>query len=417
LIVNITYAIKKNQKVYFEKIIIGGNTKTRDKVIRRQLRVYEQELYSGRRLKRSVRNLYRLDYFEEIKVDTQKGSSDDKMILKIDVTEKPTGTFSFGGGFSSVESLFAVASISQRNLFGRGQILQLKAQLGARTTQYTLSFTEPWFLDIPLSAGFDLYNWEQDYDDYDKDSKGGGIRLSYPVFDFTRASFAYAYEVADIKNIDEEAAREIKDLEGENKTSSATVGLRYDSRNKTFLPTEGQDHSLSVEYAGGPLGGDIGFIKFVGDTGWYFPLFWETVGFLHGKGGYVADNKGGKLPDYERFYLGGINSLRGFDFREISTKDSDGEEIGGDKFVQFNAEFIFPLIENAGLAGVAFFDAGNVYGERDNIDLTDLRKSAGLGIRWQSPLGPIRVEYGYVLDPEEGEGKGGKFEFAMGSSF
>lgn len=142
--VNITYTIDKGKQVYFEKIIISGNTKTRDKVIRRQLKVYEQELYSGRRLKRGVRNLYRLDYFEDIKINTSKGSSDDRMVLNVDVTEKPTGMLSFGGGYSNVENFFAMAAVSQQNLFGRGQILQLKAQLGGMTTRYTLSFTEPW---------------------------------------------------------------------------------------------------------------------------------------------------------------------------------------------------------------------------------------------------------------------------------
>ncbi|MCP4154849.1 MAG: outer membrane protein assembly factor BamA, partial [bacterium] len=160
LIVNITYVVEKGKQVYFENIFISGNKKTRDKVIRRELKVFEQELYSGRGLKRGVRNLYRLDYFEDVKVNTPRGSSDDKMILKIDVTEKPTGMFSFGGGYSSVEHLFVMASISQRNLFGRGQVLQVKGEWGGQTNRYNLSFTEPWLFDIPLSAGFDLYNWQ-----------------------------------------------------------------------------------------------------------------------------------------------------------------------------------------------------------------------------------------------------------------
>ena len=153
LVVDITFQIDKGKQVYFEEITITGNTKTRDKVIRRQLQVYEQELFSGRRLKRSVRNLYRLDFFEDIKVDTVKGSANDKMRLNIDVTEKRTGAFSFGAGYGNVENLFLTASVSEKNLFGRGQVMSLKGQLGAKTTRYTLSFTEPWFLDIPLSAG------------------------------------------------------------------------------------------------------------------------------------------------------------------------------------------------------------------------------------------------------------------------
>ncbi len=414
--VNITYSIDKGKQVYFEKIIISGNTKTRDKVIRRELKVYEQELYSGRRLKQGVRNLYRLDYFEDIKINTSKGSSDDMMILNVNVTEKPTGMLSFGGGYSNVENFFVMASIAQNNLFGRGQILQLKAQLGGKTTRYTLSFTEPWLFDIPLSAGVDLYDWQTDYDTYDKDSKGGGFRLSYPVFDFTRAYLSYAFDLSDIKNIDEEEASDlVKESKGENTKSSVSAALRYDSRDRIFNPTEGSQHSISVQYAG--IGGDIGFTKYLAETGWYFPLFKGTVGFLHAKTGYVNKHSGKKLFDYDRFYLGGMNSLRGFDWRDISSIDENGEKIGGNKFVQFNVEYLIPLIKKAGIVGVIFYDTGNVYDNDENIDLGNLRKSAGYGFRWYSPLGPIRIENGYILDPKEGENRGGRWEFTMGTAF
>ncbi len=413
--VNITYNVQKGKQVYFENIIIGGNTKTRDKVIRRELRVYEQELYSGRKLKRSVRNLYRLDFFEDIKVNTVKGSADDQMILKIDVTEKPTGTMSFGAGYSSEESVFGSISVSQRNLFGRGQLLELEAQIGGRSTHYRLNFTEPWLFDIPLALTTDLYKWEYDYDTYDRESIGGGLRLSYPVYDFLRASIQYSYDDAEITNISEFAAKSIKDLEGTNITSSVTVGLIYDSRNRRFNPSEGSKNIISVKYAG--LGGNIGFTKYLLETGWYFPLFKETVGFLHGKAGYVQENSGGILPDYERFYLGGINSVRGYDWREIHVFDEDGNEIGGNKFIQFNVEYIIPLLKDQGLVGVLFYDAGNVFNDDESIDLGTLRNSTGLGFRWYSPMGPIRIEYGYKLDVKEGEKRGGRWEFSMGSAF
>jgi len=311
LIVNITYQINKGRQVYFEKILIGGNTKTRDKVIRRELPVYEQELFSGSRLKRGVRNLYRLDYFEDVKVTTSNGSSDDSMILKIDVTEKPTGAFTFGGGYSTIQNFFIMASISQRNFLGKGQVLKLEGEIGGRSDRYTLSFTEPWLFDIPLSAGFDLYRWTYDYDTYQKDSFGGTLRFSYRVFDFTRVGVTYGYDRADIHDIQVDAADSIKDLEGINITSSITTSITYDSRDRLFNPTEGSEHRLSYQYAG--LGGNIGFSKILAETGWYLPLFWDMVNFLHGKTGYVTENSGLMLPDYERFYLGGMNSLRGFD--------------------------------------------------------------------------------------------------------
>ena len=413
--VNITYIVQKGKQVFFEYIIIGGNTKTRDKVIRRELRVYEQELYSGRKLKRSVRNLYRVDFFEDIKVNTVKGSADDQMVLKIDVTEKPTGTMSFGAGYSSQESVYGTASVSQKNLFGRGQILDLEGQIGGRTSLYKLSFTEPWLFDIPLSAGADLYNWETDYDTYDRKSVGGSVRFSYPVYDYVRASIKYNYDDADISNIMEYAAKSIKDLEGTNITSSITTSIIYDSRNQLFNPSEGSKHSATVKYAG--LGGNVAFTKFEAETGWYMPLVMDTVGFLHGKAGYVTENSGGILPDYERFYLGGINSVRGYEWREINVLDEYGYEIGGNKFVQFNAECIIPLLKKQGFVGVLFYDAGNVYNDDESIDLGTLRNSIGFGFRWYSPMGPIRFEYGYKLDVKEGEERGGRWEFSMGSAF
>jgi outer membrane protein insertion porin family len=413
--VDITYVIHKGKQVYFEKIMIAGNTKTRDKVIRRELQVYERELYSGKKLKRSVRNLYRLDYFEDIKINTVKGSADDQMILKIDVTEKPTGTLSFGAGYSSEEAIFGTVSVSQRNLFGRGQTLELEGQFGGRSTLYKLSFTEPWLFDIPLTAGIDQYIWSTDYDTYDRKSIGGGFKLSYPVYDYLRASVQYNYDDANITNITEYAAKSIKDLEGINITSSVTAGLTYDSRNRLFNPSEGSKHSIIVKYAG--LGGNVGFTKVVADTGWYKPLPWNTVGFLHGKAGFVTRNSGGILPDYERFYLGGINSVRGYGWQGIHVLDEDGNIIGGNKFVQFNAECIFPILKKQGLVGVVFFDAGNVYNDGESVDLSTLKDSIGLGFRWYSPMGPIRLEYGYRLSSEEDESGGGRWEFSMGTAF
>ncbi len=415
LTVDIAYSINKGEQVYFEKIIITGNTKTRDKVIRRELMVHEQDLYSGRLLKRSMRNLFRLDYFEDVKVDTQQGSTDNSMVLKIDVQEKPTGAFSFGGGYSSIENMFVLGSVSQKNLFGRGQILELKATLGGASTRYTLSFTEPWLFDIPLSFGFDLYDWERDYEEYDKDARGGGLRFSYPIFDYTRVYLAYKYETAEITNIIEDASDTIRELEGENTESAVSASIRYDSRDRVFNPTEGQNHALTVEYSG--IGGDIGFVKYTGELGVYFPLFWETVGFIHTEGGYMQEVSGKLIPDYEKFYLGGINSMRGFDWRDIFVPDEEGAKSGGFKYVQLNLEYIFPLVKEAGLMGVVFYDTGNVYDKDESVDLGNLRESAGAGFRWYSPLGPIRIEYGYILDPTGEEEDRGQWEFSMGATF
>jgi outer membrane protein insertion porin family len=415
--VDITFSIEKGKPVYYEEIIISGNTSTRDKVIRRQLRVYEQELTSSSRLKRSITNLQRLDYFEDVKVDTSKGSAADKMVLKIDVTEKSTGAFSFGAGYGNVESVFGVAQVSERNLFGRGQTLSLRGVLGSKTQKVILGFTEPYIYDIPLSGTVKVYNWIYDYSDYQKNSFGGSLGFGYPVFDYTRFFATYLYDISDIRNVDVSASDSIKDLQGKNVKSSIETTLKYDSRNRAFLATRGALNSISAEIAG--LGGDIGFTKYIAETAWYFPLVWDFVAVAHAKAGYIADIKKKKLPDYEKFYMGGIGSIRGFERDDLAPRDDDGATIGGDGMVQFNFELVFPLLKDVGIHGLVFFDAGKIYKERDDVEFNpaDLRKSAGGGIRWLSPMGPLDIEYGYILDRKDSDHGPGQIEFSMASSW
>lgn len=409
--VDITFFLTRNEPVYFEKIHIHGNTKTRDKVIRREFKVGEQELYNGTRLKRSVADLHRLEYFEDIKVNPQPGSAKDRMVLDVEVTEKATGTFSIGGGYSAVDKLYAMASVSERNFLGRGQIMEFAVQTGGVSRQYSFNFTEPWLFDIPLSAGFNAYKMERDYDDYDRDSTGSGIRLGYPLFDFVRGYVRYDFDVSTIDNISPQASPYL--LEGRSTESSVSLSLVYDSRNRMFNPSEGSRHDITVQYAG--LGGDIGFTKLTAETGWYFPVFWGTVVFLHGEGGHIIENSSKYLPDYDRFYLGGINSLRGYDWRDVSPINEDGVKIGGTDFLQANAEYLVPIIKDSGLVGLVFLDSGNTWtDEGDSYD--GLRKSAGFGIRWFSPMGPLRLERGYVIDRQPGEDSG-RWEFSMGGSF
>lgn len=419
-LVDITYSAQKRGRVYFEDITISGNTSTRDKVIRRELSIHEQGLYSGSRLKRSVRNLHRLDFFEDVKVDTPKGSAEDRMNVNIGLVEKPTGTFTFGAGYSTVDDFFVTGSVSQRNLFGRGQILKLSGQVGGISDLYNLSFTEPWMFDIPLSGSISVYRTGRDYDTYDKTSTGGGLSVSYPIYDYTRASLAYRYDITDLTDITEDASDNIKELEGKNATSAITTALSYDSRDRAFNTTQGQDHNLAYTFAG--LGGDIGFNKVVGELGWYIPVYKGLVTFLHGKSGFVKQRDGYTLPDYEKFYLGGMNSVRGFGFQDINIKtvNSAGQisEEGGESFVQFNFELTYPFFKDLGIVGVVFYDTGNVFPD-ESIDLGSLRQAAGYGIRWYSPIGPIRIEGGHILDPreEDGEDSGVNWEFSMGGAF
>jgi len=429
-LVHITYHIVQGKQVYFDRIVITGNTKTRDKVIRRRLRVYEQELYSGVGIKQSINELKRLDFFEDVQIDTQKGTNPNTMNLKVTVKEKPTGMFSFGGGYSSVDNAFVVGSISQRNLFGRGQILEAKGQVGGTTNQFNISFTEPWLYDMPLSFGIDLFNWTKEYDEYDKDSKGGGIRLGYPIFRNTRGYISYRYDRAEIYNLEFDAPSTIVALQGVNETSSSTISIHYDTTDHPFNPSRGMDHSFSIEYAGGLLGGDIGFNKYRLKMSKYFPLIWHTVFLVHAEGGYIQEHSDEIIPDYELFHLGGINSLRGFEWEDLSPEEEiilsyndDGSKnsvitkVGGNKYVQFNAEFIFPILRQHGLVGLFFYDTGAVYKDNYRVQFDELRESAGYGIRWFSPMGPIRLEHGYILDPQGDESSEGRWEFSIGTMF
>jgi outer membrane protein insertion porin family len=415
LVTNITFQIDQGKQVYFEKIQISGNTKTRDKVIRRQLRVYEEELYGGQRLKRGIRNLHRLDYFENIKVDTTKASADDKMNMTVEVTEKATGAFTFGAGYATTEKAFLTASIAERNFLGRGQTLALRGQLGAVTQKYTLSFTEPWLFDIPLSAGVEAYKWDYEFTDYDKASIGGKIRLGYPLYDYLRGYLTYNLDYTDIRNVDEAAASTIQRDAGTHLKSSITLMPKYDTRDSLFNAQEGAIHSIEAEFAG--LGGDVGFYKVVGETGYYRKLFWKLVGVVHARAGYVEKWPNFDLPDYEKFYLGGINSMRGFDREDMAPRDDKGAPVGGEKFIQGNLELKFPLVPEAGVFGVLFFDTGAVYRKDEAIDFSELRESAGPEIRWLSPIGPIRLAYGFVLDPRDSDSSKGAWVFSMAAAF
>ena len=420
-LVDITYIISKEQKVRFERITISGNTSTRDKVIRRELRVVEGEYFSAKNLKRSTLNLNRLGFFEDVQVKTSKGSADDLMNVDINVKEKPTGSFSVGAGYSSVDAAFTTISISQSNLFGYGQKLSAQGKLGLKTLQFDASFTEPWLFGIPLSSTLAAHSWRRIYDDFTRNSWGSSVAFGYPIIigddEFTRISARYLFDNATITDIDDDAASEIKKMEGSNITSSVMVMIKRDSRDRAWNATTGSVNSLSFEYAGGILGGDVAFNRYIASSAWYFPFIFDTVFFVHGQGGYIQERADGILPVYQKFMLGGLNSVRGFDYGDISPLDPEtGDRIGGTKMMFFNFEFRFPLLKEQGITGVVFYDAGNVFEEDESYTFIDMRSSVGTGIRWYSPLGPLRLEYGWNLYPREHE-RSGKWEFMIGGEF
>jgi outer membrane protein insertion porin family len=419
--VDITYEISKEEKVRFERINIDGNTATRDKVIRRELKVVEGEYFSAKDLRRSAENLHRLGFFEDVQINTRKGSAEDLMLLDVRVKERPTGSFSLGAGYSSVDKSFGVLEIAQNNFLGLGQKLVGSAKLGEISSEFDIKFVEPWLLDKPLSLGIDLYRIEEDDEDeeYTKESFGSAVNFGFPlgIDDFTEGSVKYGYDDSDIRNVSETASLEIRDMEGRNVTSSVTLGITRDSRDKPWNTTKGSVNRLTFEYAGGGLGGDVYFNKYFARSAWYFPLFWDTVLLLQGRWGFIEERDGGKLPVFHKFRLGGINTVRGFDYRSISPLDPDtGDRIGGEKMMAYNLEYRFPLLKEQGVVGLVFFDAGNVFTDEENYTFSDIRRSVGTGIRWYSPVGPLRLEYGHVLNRRTGE-PSGNWEFTVGGVF
>jgi len=418
LTVDIVYNIKKGIKVYVGRIEFEGNTKTRDKVLRRELWIGEGETFNKVKIEKSIEALHRLGYFEDVKLETQRGEEPNEVNLKVKVKEQPTGSFSIGAGYSSIENFIIMADITQRNLFGRGQKVTLRGYIGSVTQRYTFDFTEPYLFDSQLSTGFQAFKWDTEYIDFTKESSGGEIRLSYPISYYSRVYSTYHYEKAKTADFNEEiASKYITELADGISTSSIRLSWRRDTRNRFFNPSKGTVLSGSIEYAGGFLGGDSAFNRYEGSASIFIPLFWNTVGFIRTKAGYIDRRGKGVLPLFEKYYLGGPNTIRGYDFATISPRDPEtGERIGGNKMFLCNLEYRFPILEKIRLFGVVFFDVGNSYDINQSFDLTNLKKSVGVGVRWFSPMGPIRLEFGFALNAEEDESTS-NWEFAMGTFF
>jgi outer membrane protein insertion porin family len=409
--VDVTYEIKKAKLVYFNRISITGNDKTRDKVIRRELLLVEGDLYSRTKLKDSYMALNRLRYFEEIDFQTGKGPDETLTDVNIRIKEKPTGMFSIGAGYSAVDRAVITGQVSQQNLFGRGQTLSLKASLGSRSSLYDISFTEPWLFDMPLWSKFDLWNLYREYDTYKLDSKGFGATLGYPLWERVVGYVGYRLSIDNVKDINmSTASYYVKKQAGERTSSGVSLTLTRDTTDDAVFPSKGSKNSGTVEYTGGPFMGDVSYTRYGASSAWFFPLPLDTVFATRGKIGYMVGNEGKEVPVYERYYLGGISSLRGL--RDVGPRDpATNDVIGGLTMLNFNIEYIFPLIKNAGMKGLVFFDTGNTW--ESGYHLGDMRKTAGVGVRWYSPIGPLRLEWGYVLDRKESESPS-QWEFTIG---
>jgi outer membrane protein insertion porin family len=398
-LVNVTYSVRPGSRVYIGRIDIRGNERTRDWVIRRELRVDEGELYSGQGLLRSRQRLANLDYFDEVKIDTVRRPEQGLIDLEIDVTEKSTGQFSAGLGFSSVETVVFQASVTQRNLFGRGQSITAQGRIGGLSQDFSISFAEPWLFGRPINAGVSVYRRQVDYQTFDSLRTGVALTLGRRFGEFLSTSVTYRFEELDISDLDPSAAELLEEQEGSSLTSSVTPLVVWDSRNSRLNPSEGSYNTFEVEVAG--LGGENQYYKLTGESTWYFPLPYALSGFVKGRFGVGAGYGGEELPAAERFFLGGPTTVRGFGFRDIGPQDLDDNPLGGTSFVQFNLEIgrSFSRI----LRLVAFMDVGNVYSQEDQFDLGELRRSAGFGIRFITPVGPVRMDWGFKLDKRPDE--------------
>jgi len=416
LTVNVTFFVDRGNLFKFRDISIEGNTYTRDKVIRRELRFYEQDNYTSSGLKRSRGNLKRTGYFSEVDITTKK-VSDNEIDAKVSVKETPTGSLSFGGGYSSSESFILTGQISQNNLFGKGYKLKLDAALSGITQRYNISFTDPAILDTDLSFGVSFFNIDYEYDNYDTLKKGFGLTLGKRVTDFVRWDANYYYETVKVYNVDDDAADYIKDEEGKTSISSLGFSISKDTRDDYYYPMEGVKQRIYAEINGSFLGGDEDFYKIIAQSVWFVPLSRKNkvVFDFRAKIGYIGEIGGSTIPAWERFYVGGIDSIRGFKHGEAGPRDESNDVKGGTKEIVTNTEINFPIVRDIGVNGVVFFDMGRAFDKDESISL-DLRKSVGVGLRWRSPFGLIRIEWGYNLSPKYDE-KSSVWGFSMGTMF
>ncbi len=429
--VDVNYSITENELTYVERVVIQGNTKTKDIVIRRELRAYPGESFSGAKLKRSKERLYNLGFFEDVRFDTEEGSRPSSRNLLVTVKETKTGEFSFGGGFSSVDAVIGFAQIRQKNfdwqnwktLTGAGQDFGLRFEIGSVRQNAELSFTEPWVFGHPYSFGFDVYRREYNRSGrsgyfFDQRKTGFDLRLGKEFTEYDRGLLMYKLEEVVISDIPVQASQALKDEEGKNTTSSLALTLTHDERDNVYNPSSGFLVTGTGEVAGGFLAGDKDFMKLTTLASTYFKNFDVMVLELKGRVGFVDEfGDSEKVPIYERFFAGGANTIRGYRERRIGPRDPGNQEpIGGETYWIANVEETFPIYPDL-IKGAAFFDIGNVYDQVDDFGNGGTVSGFGFGVRVKTPIGPVKVDAGYPLDDIPGEKKKVRFYFNISQAF
>jgi len=425
--VAITMEIQEGGEVRIGRIDITGNSKTRDKVIRREMRLDESDLYSKKALKRSYERLTNLNFFETVDIVPERRQREALMDLNVKVKEKMTGTLSVGGGYSSVDKLTGIVEVTQGNLGGRGQLFKLKLQWGQAGTRnlYVLSFREPYLFDQPVWGQVDVYKQTRDYDGYNAKSNGFSLSVGKSFGEYVSTSLRYGYDESNVSlessattSVPLAIETQIRDYGEHIRTSSLTWSIARDSRDYYLDPKTGSKNSFFVEYAGGELGGDPNFVKTVSDSAWYFPLFWDTAFLARGRFGYIESLNNKPVPLSERFYVGGPSTVRGFRYGADGPVDNQNR-IGGNKEVIFNFEFTFPIVPAARLKGTLFYDIGRAFStdeKPESVRFSELRQTYGWGFWWLSPIGPLKFEWGYIVH-QKPEDQASRFEFSIGALF
>ena len=432
--VDVKVSIKEGRLAYINKIKIQGNAHTRDIVVRRELRMYPGDQFDGAKLRLSKQRLKDLGYFEDVGYDIEDTDKADLKDLVVQVKESKTGSFSFGGGYSTVDNLVGFVEVEQKNFdisnwstfTGGGQDVRLRAQIGSFQRNFLLSFTEPWLFDHPISAGFDLY-YTQNFKDsstgyaYDQKTTGGDLRLGKSFNDHLSVGSVYRLENINISNLDTNVSAALAEQAGSSLVSSLGFSVTNDYRDSRLSPTKGWEITNNADIAGGPLGGNKNFYRLQTSGEYFYPIRIHdvtTVIEVSGRTGIVqAYPNTPDVPIFERYFTGGQDSIRGYDERTVGPLDPNtNDAIGGEALLLGSVEYTVPIIEI--IKGAVFFDTGNVWDKVKNYGTGGLKSGTGFGLRVKTPIGPIKLDYGIPLDTVQGQGKkSGKFYFSVSRGF
>ena len=411
----IGFSIQEGDMVRIRDITITGNNKTRDNVIRRELRVTERDLIDSAAIKRSFERLNNLNFFETVEILPQQ-ISPGEVDLDVKVKEKPTGSFSIGGGFSTLDQFTLIADITEGNLFGLGYMGKIRGQLGQRRTLGIITFRNPAIFDTVTSGQVDVFRTNTNFLTFSEKKTGANLTLGRGFSEYLSGTFTLVAEQIKISKVDSDAPDIIKDQKGTQSTTGFRTSLVRDSRDFLLDPRRGTRVAIRTSFGTSKLGGTNDFYSVSFDALKYTPLpFWDFRHAIRGRIGYGQGYNGDDLPVPEFFYVGGINTLRGFKFGRAGPVTDNNTPEGGNKQLIINNDLIFPILPEAKLNGVIFFDYGKGFASGEDYSL-NLRSAAGFEVRWISPFGPLRAAYGFNLDRKPGE-KSAVFEFSVGSVF